>query len=136
MDFKKVAQDTTKVLISYLTYQAVRTVLNQLGETNPPLANWLNNFSSVSRLQNGEAYLKDLLEVNQELAFRIMAVREHLAEEILEFLPEMVQTGIQQANIEHRRQFLERITQLSVSDSATSPKPEQNSETNPDLPSE
>ena len=112
MDFKKVAQDTQKVLISYLTYQAVRTVLNQLGEMNPPLANWLNNFSSVSRLQNGEVYLEDLLEVNQELAFRIMAVREHLAEEIVEFLPEMVQTGIQQANIEHRRQFLERITQL------------------------
>lgn len=50
-----------------------------------------------------------------ELALRIMTVREHIAEEITEFLPEMVRTGIQQANMEKRRQHLERITQINLS---------------------
>ena len=126
MDLKRIAKDTTKVLISYLTYQAVKTVIIQLSETNKPLGFWLHNFSSTEKIQDGEAYLRDLLKEHQELAFRVMTVREHLAEEVAEFLPEMVCTGIQQANIEHRRQYLERITQLQVSDPATSSEPEEN----------
>ena len=118
MDLKQVAKDTCKTLISYLTYKAMRIVLDQLSETNPPLAYWLNNFSSRSKIQDGEAYLEALLREKQDLALRIMTVRQHLAEEITDFLPEMVRTGIQQSNIEHRRQHLERITQLTVSDSA------------------
>ena len=114
MDLKQVAKDTAKVLASYLTYQAVRIVITQLSETNPPLAIWLNGFSSKGRVQNGEAYLQDLLQEHQELAFRIMIVREHLATEVTDFLPEMARTGIAQANMEHRRQHLERITQLHL----------------------
>ncbi len=45
-----------------------------------------------------------------------MTVRQHLAEEVVDFLPEMVSTGIQQANMEHRRQHLERITQLTITE--------------------
>jgi hypothetical protein len=37
MDLKQPAKDTAKVLTSYLTFQAVKTVLNQLKETNPPM---------------------------------------------------------------------------------------------------
>ena len=114
MDLKQVAKDTAKVLASYLTYQAVRIVITQLSETNPPLAIWLNGFSSTGKVQNGEAYLQELLQENQELAFRIMTVREHLATEVTDFLPEMTRTGIAQANMEHRRQHLERITQLHL----------------------
>jgi len=116
MDIKKVAKDTAKVLTSYLTYQAVRTVINQLRETNPPLAIWLNSFSSTGKIQNGEAYLQELLQENKELAFRVMTVREHLAEEVADYLPEMVRIGIQQANMEHRRGYLEQITQLEIAD--------------------
>ncbi|MEB3340172.1 chaperonin family protein RbcX [Okeania sp.] len=116
MDIKKVAKDTAKVLTSYLTYQAVRTVINQLRETNPPLAIWLNSFSSTGKIQNGEAYLQELLQENKELAFRVMTVREHLAEEVADYLPEMVRIGIQQANMEHRRGYLEKITQLEIAD--------------------
>ncbi|GAB1537369.1 hypothetical protein NUACC21_00090 [Scytonema sp. NUACC21] len=54
-----------------------------------------------------------------------MTVREHIAEEIIDFLPEMVRTGIQQGNMEHRRQHLERITQINVS--TPSPESEQES---------
>ena len=114
MNLKQIAKDTAKTLQSYLTYQALRTVLAQLGETNPPLELWLHNFSA-GKIQNGESYIEQLLREKPDLALRIMTVREHIAEEIIEFLPEMVRTGIQQANTEHRRQHLERMTQLNMS---------------------
>jgi hypothetical protein len=122
MDLKQVAKDTSKTLISYLTYQAVRIILAQLSETNPPLAYWLNNFSTKSKIQDGDAYLEELLREKQELAFRVMTVRQHLAEEVTDFLPEMVRTGIQQRNMEHQRRHLERMTQLTVSDLPASPE--------------
>jgi RbcX protein len=123
MNLKQIAKDTAKTLQSYLTYQALRTVLAQLGETNPPLELWLHNFSS-GKIQNGESFLDQLLREKPDLALRIMTVREHIAEEIAEFLPEMVRTGIQQSNMEQRRQHLERITQV-VDTSNPSLQPEQ-----------
>ncbi|NJN38916.1 MAG: RbcX chaperonin protein [Acaryochloridaceae cyanobacterium CSU_3_4] len=120
MDHKRVAKDTAQVLISYLTYQAVQTVVNQLYETNPGLGIWLNQFSSTDRIQDGEVYLEALMQANPELALRLMTVRSHLAEEVAEFLPEMVKTGIQEANMEHRRQLLERMTQMRPQESSPS----------------
>lgn len=114
MDHKRVAKYTAQVLISYLTYQAAQTVVKQLEETNPGVAIWLTEFSSTDRIQDGEVYLKALMQEKPELALRLMTVREHLAEEVVEFLPEMVTTGIQQANIGHRRQLLERMTQMQL----------------------
>lgn len=135
MDLKQITKDTAKVLTSYLTYQAVRTVVAQLSETNPPLAIWLNGFSSTGKIQDGEAYLRELLQANRELAFRIMTVRAHLAEEVAEFLPEMIRTGIHQTNMEHRRQYLERITQLQITSDATPSEPEAKPDSNlDDLP--
>ncbi|GGA16738.1 chaperonin family protein RbcX [Okeania sp. KiyG1] len=122
MDIKKVAKDTAKVLTSYLTYQAVRNVTAQLRETNPPLAIWLSGFSSTGKIQDGEAYLQELLQENKELAFRVMTVREHLAEEVTEYLPEMVRSGIQKDNMEHRRRYLEKITQLEIADPSLDPE--------------
>ena len=113
MDLKRIAKDTNQVLTSYLTYQAVRTVLGQLKETNLPRYHWLHEFSSRDRLQDGEAYIQALLNEQPELALRIMTVRKHLAEEVAEFLPEMLTTGIQQANMEHRKKHLERMTQMT-----------------------
>jgi hypothetical protein len=114
MNFKQIAKDTAKTLQSYLTYQALRTVLAQLDETNPPLAFWLHNFSS-GKIQDGEAYIEELFREKSDLALRIMTVREHIAAEITDFLPEMVRTGIQQANMEQLRQHLERITLINLS---------------------
>nr|AZB51940.1 chaperonin-like protein [Nostoc sp. 'cyanobiont of Peltigera praetextata']AZB51952.1 chaperonin-like protein [Nostoc sp. 'cyanobiont of Peltigera sp. 20 NM-2018'] len=131
MNLKQIAKDTAKTLQSYLTYQALRTVLAQLGETNPPLELWLHNFSS-GKIQNGESFIEQLLREKPELALRIMTVREHIAEEIAEFLPEMVRTGIQQANMEQRRQHLERITQV-VDTSSPSLQPEQQTTSDRDL---
>nr|AMO28177.1 chaperonin-like protein [Rhizonema sp. 'cyanobiont of Erioderma pedicellatum']AYO46992.1 chaperonin-like protein [Rhizonema sp. 'cyanobiont of Corella sp. NSF047_214376159']QPF15438.1 chaperonin-like protein [Rhizonema neotropicum DIC251]QPF15460.1 chaperonin-like protein [Rhizonema neotropicum DIC600]QPF15464.1 chaperonin-like protein [Rhizonema neotropicum DIC613]QPF15466.1 chaperonin-like protein [Rhizonema neotropicum DIC627]QPF15470.1 chaperonin-like protein [Rhizonema neotropicum MDF len=115
MNIKQIAKDTAKMLQNYLTYQAVKTVLAQLSETNPPLALWLQYFSA-DKLQDGEPYIEELFREKPDLALRIMIVREHLAEEVAEYLPEMVRTGIMQANMEHRRQHLERSTQLQTFD--------------------
>ncbi|MEM1240981.1 MAG: chaperonin family protein RbcX [Cyanobacteria bacterium P01_H01_bin.26] len=113
MDIKRIAKDTAKTLTSYLTYQAVRVVLGQLRETNLPRSHWFNEFATRDKLQDGEAFIAALMQEQADLALRVMTVRQHLAEEITEFLPEMVLTGIQQANIEHRKRHLERITQMS-----------------------
>jgi hypothetical protein len=121
MDLKQVAKDTTKVLSSYLTYQAVRVVISQLSETNPPLAIWLSNFSSGSKIQNGEAYIQELIEADQPLAFRVMTVREHLAQEVTEFLPEMTIAAIAQANMQHRCQYLEKVTQFNLTTESPDP---------------
>lgn len=123
MNLKEIAKETAKTLQSYLTYQALKTVLAQLGETNPPLALWLHNFSA-GKVQDGEKYIEELFRENGELALRIMTVREHIAEEVTDFLPEMVRSNIQQANMEQRRQHLERITQLNLYDL----NPEKNSD--------
>lgn len=112
MNIKQIAKDTAKTLSSYLTYQAARTVLAQISETNPPLALWLHRFSATDKIQDGEAYIENLFREKPDLALRIMTVREHIAEEVADFLPELVRAGIQQANIEHRRRHLERSTQL------------------------
>lgn len=123
MDHKQIAKDTAKTLISYLTYQAIRTVIAQLSETDPPQAFWLQNFSGKEKIQDGEAYLDALFCERQDIAFRILTVREYLAEEVIDFIPEMVRTGIQQGNAQHRRKQLERMTQLDVVTPITNPDP-------------
>ena len=89
MNLKQIAKDTAKTLQRYLTYQAIKTVLAQLSQTNPPQWRWLNNFSA-DKIQDGEALIEQLLQEKPELALRIMSVRENIAEEIAEFLPEML----------------------------------------------
>jgi RbcX protein len=131
MNIKQIAKDTAKTLQSYITYQALRTVLLQIDETNPPLAHWLHNFSA-DKVQNGEAFLESLFREKPDLAMRIMTVRDHIAQEVSEFLPEMVITGIQQANIEHRKQHLERITQFSVSNPSLEAQSQAESDTDND----
>ena len=79
MDVKQVAKNTVKTVISYLTYEAVRTVFAQLDQTDPPRAYWLHQFSSREKIQNGETYLEALFQESPDLAFRILTVREALA---------------------------------------------------------
>jgi len=117
MNSKRVAQETAKVLQDYLTYQAVRTILDQLSETNPTQALWLRQFSQQHSLQNSEAYLEALMAERKDLVMRIMTVREDLAERVLDFLPEMVRSGVEESNLHYRCQILERLTQTQLEDS-------------------
>ncbi|MDR5640126.1 MULTISPECIES: RuBisCO chaperone RbcX [unclassified Thermosynechococcus] len=113
MDVKHIAKQTTKTLMSYLTYQAVRTVIGQLAETDPPRSLWLHQFTSQESIQDGERYLEALFREQPDLGFRILTVREHLAEMVADYLPEMLRAGIQQANLQHRCRQLERMTQVA-----------------------
>ena len=115
MQPKDIVRDTAKVVQNYLTYQAVKLIIDQLTETNPGEAIWLRKYSSGGKLQDGENYIQELMsEVEgKPLVMRILAVRDDLAEQVLEYLPEMVSTSIKQANLEHRRRLLERLTQSS-----------------------
>lgn len=112
MDLKQIGKDTTKTLVSYLTYQALRVVMAQLDETEPKRAYWLRQFTHRVSIQNSEAYLQALFQEEQRLAFRLLTVREHIAEEIADYLPELLKTGIQEANLQQRTQQLERMTQV------------------------
>lgn len=122
MQSKQVVQATAKVLQSYLTYQAVRTIIDQLSETNPEQAIWLSHYTSAHNIQDGETYIEELMAENKELVLRILTVRAELGEVVLEFLPEMVRSGITEANMNHRCQLLERLTQSPST--STSPHPE------------
>jgi len=117
MNSKQVAQETAKVLQDYLTYQAVRTILDQLSETNPTQALWLRQFFQQHSLQNSEVYLEALMAERKDLVMRIMTVREDLAERVLDFLPEMVRSGVEESNLHYRCQILERLTQTQIEDS-------------------
>jgi hypothetical protein len=122
MDLKQIAKDTTKTLISYMTYQALRVVIAQLDETEPKRAYWLRQFSYRVSIQDGEAFLQALFLEEQRLAFRLLTVREHIAGEIADYLPEMLRTGIQQANLQQRTQQLERMTQIGAAAVTTHPE--------------
>ena len=115
MQPKDIVSDTAKIVQNYLTYQAVKLIIDQLTETNPGEAIWLRKYSSGGKLQDGENYIQELMSQVQgkQLVMRILAVRDDLAEQVLEYLPEMVSTSIKQANLEHRRRLLERLTQSS-----------------------
>jgi hypothetical protein len=128
MDLKQIAKDTTRTLISYMTYQALKVVLAQLDETEPKRAYWLRQFSYRVSIQDGEAFLKALFQEEQRLAFRLLTVREHIAEEIADYLPEMLRTGIQQANLQQRTQQLERMTQIDPTSVGKHPEQESSSE--------
>jgi RbcX protein len=114
MDLKQIADDTTKTLISYLTYRAVRVVYEQLGETEPKRAYWLHQFSSRESIKDGELFMRRLFQERQDLAFRILTVRESLAEELADQLPGMLRSAMSQMNVTQRREQLERMTQVVV----------------------
>lgn len=128
MDLKQITKDTSKTLISYITYQALRVVMAQLDETEPKRAYWLRQFSGRESIQNGEAFLQALFKEEQRLAFRILTVREHIAEQIADYLPEMLRTGIQQANLQQRTQQLERMTQIDPTTPSSHPEQESGSD--------
>ena len=107
---KKIAHETAEVIQNYLTYQAVRLIIDQLSETNPKKGIWLRQYASSQNIQKGEAFIEGLMAEDKELVLRILKVREYLNSEVMEFMPQMVRHNINQANVEHRRQLLERLT--------------------------
>ena len=112
MQPKEIAKDTAKIVQNYLTYKAVTLIIEQLAETNPGEAIWLRQYSSGGKLRDAEAYIDEIMSEprGKELALRIMTVRATMAEQTLEFIPEMVTSKVKQDNLTHRRHLLERLT--------------------------
>ena len=122
MQPKDITKDTAKVVQNYLTYKAVMLVIEQLAETNPGEAIWLRQYSSGGKLRDAESYLEEIMSQprGKELAMRIMTVRDSMAEQTLEFLPEMVASDIKKDNLIHRRSLLERLTQSQPDETSDS----------------
>jgi hypothetical protein len=114
MDLKKIANDTTKTLVSYLTYQAVKVVYEQLDETEPKRAYWLHQFASSESITDGDRFIEKLFRERPDLAFRVLTVREALANSLADFLPDMLRSQMSQSNLKQRSQQLERMTQVST----------------------
>ncbi|KAL4332566.1 hypothetical protein GQ457_07G043370 [Hibiscus cannabinus] len=70
--------DVKKQLLNYFTYKAVRTVLNQLYEMNPPQYTWFYQFTAANKPSDGKRFLRILGKERQELAERVMITRLHL----------------------------------------------------------
>ena len=121
MQPKDIAKDTAKIVQNYLTYKAVMLVIEQLGQTNPAEAIWLRQYSSGGKLRDAESYLEEIMSEprGKELALRIMTVRNSMAEQTLEFLPEIVASGIERDNLTHRRSLLERLTRSPDGDKSS-----------------
>ena len=114
MDLKKIANDTTTTLVSYLTYQAVRVVYEQLDETEPKRAYWLHQFASSESIKDGDRFIEKLFRERPDLAFRVLTVREALSDSFADFLPDMLRSQMSQSNLKQRSQQLERMTQVST----------------------
>ncbi|EAY92274.1 hypothetical protein OsI_13997 [Oryza sativa Indica Group] len=71
-------EDIHVQLINVFTYKAVKTVLTQLYEMNPPSYRWLYNFVAVNKPTDGKVFLRALGKEKQELAERVMITRLHL----------------------------------------------------------
>jgi len=70
--------DVQMQLMNYFTYKAVRTVLTQLYEMNPPSYRWFYSFVAVNKPTDGKLFLRALSKERQELAERVMVTRLHL----------------------------------------------------------
>jgi len=70
--------DVTIQIVNYFTYKAVRTVLNQLYEMNPPEYRWFYEFVATNRPGNGKRFIRTLVKERQVLAERVMVTRLHL----------------------------------------------------------
>ncbi|KAF7816046.1 chaperonin-like RbcX protein 2, chloroplastic [Senna tora] len=70
--------DVKTQLLNYFTYKAVRTVLQQLYEMNPPQYRWLYNFVASNKPGDGKHFLRSLVKEQQGLAERVMVTRLHL----------------------------------------------------------
>ncbi|XP_022754069.1 chaperonin-like RbcX protein 2, chloroplastic [Durio zibethinus] len=71
-------EDVRTQLLNYFTYKAVRTVLNQLYEMNPPQYTWFYQFVATNKPNDGKRFLRLLGKEKQELAERVMITRLHL----------------------------------------------------------
>ncbi|CAA3029892.1 chaperonin-like RbcX protein 2, chloroplastic isoform X1 [Olea europaea var. sylvestris] len=67
--------DVKMDIINCFTFKAVRTVLEQLYEMNPPQYAYLHNFIADNTTKSGKLFLQTLAKERRELAERVMITR-------------------------------------------------------------
>lgn len=70
--------DIEAQMLNYFTQKAVRTVLHQLYEMNPPSYKWFYNYIAENELKDSQRFLRKLVKDNQGLGERVMITRLHL----------------------------------------------------------
>lgn len=76
--YEEVFNDIKSELRNCFTAKAVRTVLYQLYEMNPPQYMWLHNFIAENDPADGKPFLRTLAKESQDIAERVMITRLHL----------------------------------------------------------
>ncbi|GAA0150847.1 hypothetical protein Leryth_009607 [Lithospermum erythrorhizon] len=71
-------EDVKKQMLNYFTYKAVRTVLTQLYEMNPPDYRWFYEFIGSNKPNDGKYFIRKLAKEKHDLAERVMVTRLHL----------------------------------------------------------
>ncbi|KAL3529884.1 hypothetical protein ACH5RR_009206 [Cinchona calisaya] len=70
--------DVKATILNFFTYKAVRTVLNQLYEMNPPQYRWFYDYVANNKPSDGKRFIRSLAKEKSELAERVMITRLHL----------------------------------------------------------
>ncbi|KAK4428812.1 Chaperonin-like RbcX protein 2, chloroplastic [Sesamum alatum] len=110
-------------IINYFTFKAVRTVLEQLYEMNPPQYKWFNNFVADNVPNNGKRFLQTLVKERRELAERVMITRLSLYGRWIKKCDHgEIYNEISEENLKLMR---ERLLETIVWPSDDSPKPDQ-----------
>ncbi|KAJ1410859.1 Chaperonin-like RbcX [Sesbania bispinosa] len=76
--YEETFNDVKTQILNYFTYKAVRTVLQQLYEMNPPQYRWFYNFVATNDPTDGKRFLRSLGKEQHGLAERVMITRLHL----------------------------------------------------------
>ncbi|KAL1370039.1 hypothetical protein HN51_000365 [Arachis hypogaea] len=76
--YEETFDDVKTQMLNYFTYKAVRTVLQQLYEMNPPQYTWFYNFVASNKPGDGKRFIRILGKEQQDLAERVMVTRLHL----------------------------------------------------------
>lgn len=76
--YEETFDDVKTQMLNYFTYKAVRTVLQQLYEMNPPKYTWFYNYVASNKPGDGKLFIRSLWKEQQELAERVMVTRLHL----------------------------------------------------------
>ncbi|XP_073317188.1 chaperonin-like RbcX protein 2, chloroplastic isoform X2 [Primulina huaijiensis] len=71
-------EDVKAQILTYFTYKAVRTVLNQLYEMNPTQYRWFYDFVASNENGYGKSFIRNLGKEKHDLAERVMVTRLHL----------------------------------------------------------
>ncbi|XP_060216023.1 chaperonin-like RbcX protein 2, chloroplastic [Lycium barbarum] len=67
--------DIKTQILNYFTYKAVRTILNELNEMNPPQYQWFNDYVAANKPKDGKRFIRNLAKEKQELAEKVMVTR-------------------------------------------------------------